>query len=78
VGPANARPEAGLRYQPVSLEAGKVRSHGVISQVQFFRELVNSAFSGAQKVEDFTPGAFEQPFPPAYIFHYTKHHGSSD
>ncbi len=78
VGFANARPEAGLRHEPVSLKTGKVCSHSVISQVQFVRELVHRAFSSAQKVEDFAPGAFEQPLPPAYMFHYIKDHGGSD
>jgi hypothetical protein len=58
-----------LRHESVALKAGKVRSHGVISQTQFFCKLVHSAFPFAQQVEDFTPRAFEQPLPPAYMFH---------
>ena len=74
---SNARLQPGLRHQPVSFKAGKVRSHGVISKVQFFCELVHGAFSCVQKVEDFPSRAFEQPLPPAYIFHYIKDHGVS-
>jgi hypothetical protein len=68
--------EPGFRHQPVAFKAGKVRSHGIISKVQFFCELVHGALSCAQKVEDFPSRAFEQPLPPAYIFHYTKDYGS--
>src|SRR5262245_45425792 len=75
---ANAAFEPGLCHESVALKAGKVRPHSVISQIQFFSELVYSAFSCAQKLEDFPSGAFEQPLPPAYMFHYTKDHGDSD
>ena len=56
-------------YEPVALQAGKVRSHGVISQAQRFCEIVHCPFSCAQKLEDFPSRAFEQPLPPAYMFH---------
>jgi len=74
---SNARLESGLRHQPVAFKAGKVRSHGVISKVQFFCEFVHCAFSCAQEVEDFPSRAFEQPLPPAYIFHYIKDYDGS-
>src|SRR5581483_9280869 len=51
------------------LVTGKMRSHSVISQVQLRRKFVHCSFSRSQKVENFSPGAFEQPLPPAYMFH---------
>ena len=66
---ADARPHSRLHHESVTLQTGKVRSDGVISQVQFVCELVDSAVSCAQKVENFAAGAFEQPLAPAYMFH---------
>jgi hypothetical protein len=42
---ANSRPHAGLDHESVALEAGKVRSHRIISQVQLVREFVHGALS---------------------------------
>ena len=55
--------------ESVALQAGKVRSHGVISQAQLCCEIVHCAFSCPQKLKDFSSRAFEQPLPPAYMFH---------
>ena len=71
---ANARLHACLRHESVALEAGKVRSDRVISQAQLFREFVHRPFLCPQEVEDFSSRAFEQPLPPAYMFHLLKHH----
>jgi hypothetical protein len=71
---ANAWLHARLGHQSVALEAGKVCSHGVISQAQFCREFVHCPFSCSQEVEDFSPRAFEQPLSPAYMFHWFKDH----
>src|SRR5437588_696456 len=58
-----------LLSRSVTLQAGKVRSHGVISQAQGPGKIVHCAFSCAQKLKDFPSRAFEQPPPPAYMFH---------
>ncbi len=58
-----------MDYESVALQAGKVRSHGVISQAQFSGEIIHCAFSCPQKVQDSSSRAFEQPLPPAYMFH---------
>jgi hypothetical protein len=66
---ANAGLHAGLGHKSVALEAGKVRSHGVVSQMQLLRELIHGPFLRTQEVEDFAPRGFEQPLSPAYMFH---------
>ena len=64
-----------MDYESVALQAGKVRSHGVISQAQGLSEIVHCAFSRPQKLKDFPSRAFEQALPPAYMFHQIKDHG---
>jgi hypothetical protein len=56
---ADAGPHACLRDESVTLEAGKVCPHGVISQVQRLSEIIHRAFSCPQKLEDFPSRAFE-------------------
>jgi hypothetical protein len=56
-------------YESVALEAGKVRSHGVIGQAQLCGEIVHCTILCPQKLKDFPSRAFEQPLPPAYMFH---------
>ena len=58
-----------MDYEPVPLQAGKVRSHGVVGQAQPFGEIVYCTISCPQKLKDFPARAFEQPLPPAYMFH---------
>jgi len=67
-----------MDYESVTLQAGKVRSHGVISQAQLFSEIVHCAFSCTEKLEDLSSRAFEQPFPPAYMFHQIEDHGREE
>src|SRR6266487_2844078 len=71
---ANPRLESRLRHKSVAFQVGKVRSHGVISQMQFCRKFVHRPFSCSQEIEDFSPRAFEQALPPAYMFHRFKDH----
>src|SRR5205814_7920930 len=69
VGFSKARLHARMDYESVTLQTGKVRPHGVISQAQGPGKIVHCAFSCAQKLKDFPSRAFEQPLPPAYMFH---------
>jgi hypothetical protein len=75
---AKARPNAGLRGESIALKTGKMRSHTVISQTQLFGKFVHGPFSRSQEVKDFSPRAFEQPLPPAYMFHSFKDHEDSE
>src|SRR5262245_14275988 len=56
---ADAGPHACLRDESVTLEAGKVCPHGVISQAQRLGEIIHCAFSCPQKLKDFPSRAFE-------------------
>ena len=58
-----------MDYEPVALQAGEVRSHRVVGQVQRVREFVHSALSSPEKLKNFPPGTFEQAVSPAYMFH---------
>jgi hypothetical protein len=58
-----------MDYEPVALQAGKMRSHGVVGQAQLLSEIVHGASSCPQELKDFPARAFEQPLPPAYMFH---------
>ena len=69
VGFSKARLHARMDYEPVALQAGKMRAHGVISQAQSLSQIVHRAFSCPQKLKDFPSRTFEQPLPPAYMFH---------
>src|SRR4030095_6300140 len=75
---ADARPHACLRNESVTLQAGKVRSHGVIGQAQGVSEIIHGAFACSQKLKDFPSCAFEQPLAPAYMFHSIKDHGRKE
>ena len=75
---ANARLQSRLDHESVALEAGKVRSHSIISEAQLFREFVDRPLSRPKEAEDFPPRAFEQPLPPAYMFHSLKDHEDSE
>jgi hypothetical protein len=75
---ANARLQSRLDHESVALEAGKVRSHSIIGEAQIFREFVDRPLARPKEVEDFTPRAFEQPRPPAYIFHSIKDYEDSE
>ena len=75
---ANTRLQSRLDHESVALEAGKVRSHSIISEAQLFREFVDCPLSRPKEVEDFPPRAFEQPRPPAYMFHSLKDHEDSE
>jgi hypothetical protein len=55
-----------------------MRSDSVISQTQLFREFVDRPLSRPKEVEDFSPRAFEQPLPPAYMLHSLKDHEDSE
>jgi hypothetical protein len=59
-----------MDYEPVALQAGKVRSHSVVGQAQLFCEFVYRPISCAQEVQDSPSRTFEQPLPPTYMFHY--------
>src|SRR6187551_2931190 len=61
-----------MRYEPVALQAGEVRSHRVVGQVQLFCKFVYCPVSCTQKVQDSSSRTFEQPFAPAYMFHRIK------
>src|SRR5262249_25694561 len=61
-----------LRDESVTLEARQVRSHGVVGQAQSPSKIVHCAVACPQKLEDFPSRAFEQPLPPAYMFHLFK------
>jgi len=75
---ANARLQSRLDHESVALEVGKVRSHSIISEAQLFRKFVDRPLSRRKEVEDFSPRAFEQPLPPAYMFHSLKDHEDSE
>src|SRR5437764_10326847 len=60
---------ARMDYESVALQAGKVRSHSVVGQAQFFCEFVYRPISCPQEIQDFPSRTFEQPLPPAYMFH---------
>ena len=75
---ANARFQSRLDHESVALEAGKVRSHSIISEAQLSREFVDCPLSRPKEVEDFPSRAFEQPRPPAYMFHSLKDHEDSE
>jgi hypothetical protein len=66
---------ARMNYEPVAFQAGKMRSHSVVGQAQLFCEFVYRPVSYTQKVQDPASRTFEQPLPPAYMFHRTKDHG---
>ena len=67
-----------MDYEPVPLQAGKVRSHSVVGQAQLFCEFVYRPVSRTQKVQDSSSRTFEQPLPPAYMFHKVKDHGRQE
>jgi hypothetical protein len=48
-----------MYYEPVALQAGKVRSHSVVGQAQLFCEFVYRPVSGAQQAQDFPSRTFE-------------------
>ena len=58
-----------MDYEPVALKAGEVRSHSVVRKAQRVREIVHRPVSRTQKIQDSSSRTFEQPFPPAYMFH---------
>ena len=60
--------------EPVALQTCEVRSHGVVGQEQLFCEFVYRPISCPQKVQDSSSRTFEQPLPPAYMFHLVKDH----
>src|SRR5882724_13299383 len=78
VGFSKARLHAGMDYKSVALQAGEVRPHRVVGKTQLFCEFVHRPLSCPQEVEDFPPRAFEQPLPPAYMFHSPKDHEDSE
>ena len=61
-----------MDYELVALQAGKMRSHGVVGQAQLFCEFVYRPISCTQKIQDSSSRTFEQPLPPTYMFHYVK------
>ena len=67
-----------MNYEPVTLQAGKVRPHSVVGQAQLFCEVVYRPISRTQKVQDSSSRTFEQPLPPAYMFHRIKDHGRQE
>jgi|SRR6516165_4115618 len=69
VGLSKAGLHARMDDEPVTLQAGKVCSHSVVGQAQLFCEFVYRPISCSQKLKDFPSRAFEQPLPPAYMFH---------
>ena len=75
---ANARLQSRLDHESVALEVGKVRSDSIISKAQLFREFVDRPLSCPKEVDDFPPRAFEQPLPPAYMFHSLKDYEDSE
>ena len=64
-----------MDYEPVALQAGEVRSHRVVGQLQLFCEFVYGPVLCTQKVQDSSSRTFEQPLAPAYMFHRIKDHG---
>jgi len=78
VGFSKAGLHACMDYEPVALQAGKVRAHSVVGQVQLFCEFVYRPISCPQKVQDSPSRTFEQPLPPAYMFHLVKDHGNPE
>jgi hypothetical protein len=61
-----------MDYEPVALQADKVRSHSVVGQLQLFCQFVYRPISRPQKIQDSSSRTFEQPLPPADMFHQIK------
>ena len=63
-----------MDYEPVALQAGKVRSHSVVGQAQLFCEFVYRPISCPQKVQDSPSPALNNYASASLYVHLVKDH----